>query len=981
MKCDSIDKILDDLEGLLAEQQTAAGAAPDHDEKQEPGGGGPAAVRLEDSVSVGEPKPLKQRTLVPVEPVLREPVRLEPRVQRPEIQEPEEHQQETDTGSGAPVSRRRKQREKRGRLAYEGILRPNDGLIAAFAVPVIIMIIIFTQKGIFPFGEESFLRTDMYHQYAPFFSEFQNKLKNGGSLLYSWNIGMGVNFAALYAYYLASPLNWLIVLCPKNLIIEFMTYSIVLKIGLCGLTMAWYLRRHCRTKDFGIAFFGIFYALSGYIAAYSWNIMWLDCILLLPLIALGLERLVKERKGMLYGVTLGFSILSNYYISIMICIFMVLYFIALLVLEEEMGWKKFVGCCGRFAVFSLLAGGMAAAVLLPEIYALQMTASGDVNFPKTVSSYFSIFDMIARHIAIVETEIGLDHWPNLYCGVAVLLFFVLYLISGRVKAREKVVYCVLLLFFLASFSNNVLNFLWHGFHFPNSLPCRQSFIYIFLMLLMCYRAYMHLGEVPKRHITYAFYVSCGFVILAEKLVTESHFHFSIFYVALFFLAVYTGLVFLYRRGKKYQVAAIVAALLTVSIESATNMTITSVTTTSRTEYMKDNQAVRNLVEALLPNKDFFRVEKVTRKTKNDGAWMNFPSVSLFSSTANADLSDFFKKVGCESSTNAYSITGSTPLVDMLVGVKYGLYTGEAAPSGIRTLLQWEDEIYLYENTYSMPAGWLVNEYFDQDWYLDAGNPADVQNALADMTGSAHVLSQVMDGTDEGERYTFVPEHGGEYYAYIGNKQVEKVTVVREGSTKSYNNVNRGYFVDIGFCEVGEEVVIRSETGGQGLIPMVYRFSEEALAEVYEGLNRYPLKLTGWGDAYLEGTIDAGYSGVLFTTIPFDKGWTVKIDGTPRETGKIAGAFLSVVVPEGTHSISFEYQPEGLAAGSLISVGSVVLLGLIFLGGRWMDKRRQAEPDWEDEDIEEDYDEDDFDGDELTDEESPETETEEEEITE
>ena len=103
------------------------------------------------------------------------------------------------------------------------LLKPSDGLVAAFFVPVVAMIIIFAQRGIFPFGEECFLRTDMYHQYAPFFSEFQYKLTHGGSLLYSWDIGMGVNFSALYAYYLASPVNWLLILCPKKFIIEFMT--------------------------------------------------------------------------------------------------------------------------------------------------------------------------------------------------------------------------------------------------------------------------------------------------------------------------------------------------------------------------------------------------------------------------------------------------------------------------------------------------------------------------------------------------------------------------------------------------------------------------------------------------------------------------------------------------------------------------------------------------------------------------------------
>lgn len=74
------------------------------------------------------------------------------------------------------------------------------------------------------------------------FSEFRHKLLSGESLLYSWDVGMGVNFAALYAYYLASPFNWLLLLCPSSLIIEFMTYMIVFKSGLAGLSMAWYLK-------------------------------------------------------------------------------------------------------------------------------------------------------------------------------------------------------------------------------------------------------------------------------------------------------------------------------------------------------------------------------------------------------------------------------------------------------------------------------------------------------------------------------------------------------------------------------------------------------------------------------------------------------------------------------------------------------------------------------------------------------------------
>ncbi|MGL5438027.1 MAG: YfhO family protein [Lachnospiraceae bacterium] len=821
------------------------------------------------------------------------------------------------------------------------LIRPYDGLVAAFLVPVIIMLIIFAQRGIFPFGEESFLRTDMYHQYAPFFSEFQYKLKNGGSLLYSWNIGMGINFSALYAYYLASPVNWLIVLCPKSLVIEFMTYSIVLKIGLSGLSMAYYLRRHARTCDFGVAFFGIFYALSGYMAAYSWNIMWLDCILLFPLVVLGLERLVKEGRGGLYCITLGISILSNYYISIMTCIFLVMYFIALLILEGRMRWEAFIGRCFRFGLYSLLAGGLSAAVLIPEIYALQMTASGDISFPKTVTQYFSVFDMIARHMGNVEIEIGLDHWPNIYCGVAVLMFFVLYLISHKIPKKEKTVYCILLLIFLASFSINVLNFIWHGFHFPNSLPSRQSYIYIFLLLLMCYRAYMNLQDIRWKHVVQAFWGAVIFVLLAQKLVTQEHFHFSVYYVAIIFLTLYLGAICLYQKGRRYQNLALLMALAVVSVEAAVNTTITSITTTSRTAYLNDNAAVEKLVGSIEAD-TFYRMEKVTRKTKNDGAWMHFPSVSLFSSTANADLTDLFKKLGCEGSTNAYSITGSTPLVDSLFSVKYGIYSDEPAISQIREFIAQEEDTLLYQNLYTLPVGFWVPVDFEYSWNLELGNPADVQNSLTDCMGTPHVLNMAMDTVVDGQTLTCYPEESGEYYAYVGNKKIEKVTMNNWSGSKTFNNVNRGFLLELGYLEAGEEVILTANDTKESMWADIYRFSEKSLAAIYEKLNEYPLQVTSWTDTSIEGTVSCDENGTLLTSIPYDDGWIVLVDGVEQPAEKMLDAFIGIRLTPGQHSIALSYTPDGFKSGWAITIGSAVILLLLILAGRYLRKQREAQ---------------------------------------
>lgn len=819
------------------------------------------------------------------------------------------------------------------------ILRPGDSLLAAFFVPVLVLVVIFAQRGIFPFGEECFLRTDMYHQYAPFFSEFQYKLTHGGSLLYSWDIGMGVNFSALYAYYLASPMNWLVALCPRQFLIEFMTVLIVIKTGLSGLSFTWYLRKHTGTREFGSCFFGIFYALSGYMAAYSWNIMWLDCILLFPVILFGLERLVKEKKGMVYCIALGLSILSNYYISIMICIFMVIYAAVLVILYPLKKGKEFAATAGRFTLYSLLAGGLAAVVLLPEIYALQATASGNFDFPKTVSSYFSIFDMIARHIGNVQTEIGLDHWPNIYCGVAVLMLLLLYLGNKNIKIKEKAVYFSLLLFFYASFSVNVLNFIWHGFHYPNSLPCRQSFIYIALVLVMCYKAYLELKNTPWKHIVMAFWGAAAFVILAEKLVdNEEQFHFAVFYAAILFLALYTGCIYLYHSRKWCRDGVLLAVLGLVFCESAVNMAVTSIPTTSRTAYVKDNEDTMLLADSIRSSV-FYRIEKGESRTKNDGAWMNFPSASLFSSVASAAMSDFFKSVGCESSTNAYSVKGSTPFIDALFATRYGIYPDQQPADGLKEQIGRQGSMWFYENKYTLPVGVVMPQDMETNWVLDSGNPANVQNDLSSVLGVSNLLVPA-EGVSEGKKLTFTADASGDYYVYVTNKKVEEVSAEIGERSLSFDNVDRGYFLELGYLPKGQEVILQSQTDGNPAMQAeIWRFDPEAMEEIYQCLSQSPLELSSWTDTGLAGSINTPEGGTMFTSIPYDKGWKIWVDGTAVSGRPVFDAFLGVDLEPGEHKIRLSYEPQGLKTGAVITGVSAAAVAALAVCG-WMKNKKK-----------------------------------------
>lgn len=819
------------------------------------------------------------------------------------------------------------------------ILRPGDSLLAAFFVPVLVLVVIFAQRGIFPFGEECFLRTDMYHQYAPFFSEFQYKLTHGGSLLYSWDIGMGVNFSALYAYYLASPMNWLVALCPRQFLIEFMTVLIVIKTGLSGLFFTWYLRKHTGTREFGSCFFGIFYALSGYMAAYSWNIMWLDCILLFPVILFGLERLVKEKKGMVYCIALGLSILSNYYISIMICIFMVIYAAVLVILYPPKKGKEFAATAGRFTLYSLLAGGLAAVVLLPEIYALQATASGNFDFPKTVSSYFSIFDMIARHIGNVQTEIGLDHWPNIYCGVAVLMLLLLYLGNKNIKIKEKAVYFSLLLFFYASFSVNVLNFIWHGFHYPNSLPCRQSFIYIALVLVMCYKAYLELKNTPWKHIVMAFWGAAAFVILAEKLVdNEEQFHFAVFYAAILFLALYTGCIYLYHSRKWCRDGVLLAVLGLVFCESAVNMAVTSIPTTSRTAYVKDNEDTMLLADSIRSSV-FYRIEKGESRTKNDGAWMNFPSASLFSSVASAAMSDFFKSVGCESSTNAYSVKGSTPFIDALFATRYGIYPDQQPADGLKEQIGRQGSMWFYENKHTLPVGFVMPQDMETNWVLDSGNPANVQNDLSSVLGVSNLLVPA-EGVSEGKKFTFTADASGDYYVYVTNKKVEEVSAEIGERSLSFDNVDRGYFLELGYLPKGQEVILQSKTDGNPAMQAeIWRFDPEAMEEIYQCLSQSPLELSSWTDTGLAGSINTPEGGTMFTSIPYDKGWKIWVDGTAVSGRPVFDAFLGVDLEPGEHKIRLSYEPQGLKTGAVITGVSAAAVAALAVCG-WMKNKKK-----------------------------------------
>lgn len=812
----------------------------------------------------------------------------------------------------------------------------------SFLLPVCSLLIIFAVKGIYPFGTRSFLRTDMYHQYAPFFAQFAEKLQNGGSLLYSWEVGLGSNFLTLFAYYLSSPFQLFLVFLSKAGVIDFMTYLIVFKTGLAGLTMSVYLCRRFEHPRFISLFFAMAYALSGYMAAYSWNIMWLDCIWLAPLVFSGLWDLVEKKKGLLYCITLALSIFTNYYISIMLCLFLVLYFICLVIQHPSLSsceaaesetsgthWKEYVGMCLRFAGYSLLAGGLAAVLLVPVAYALKTTASASSKFPSSLTSYFTMIDMLARHMAFVDVEIGLDNWPNIYSCAGVFLLFPLYVMNKKIPFQQKIVNCVLLFVMLVSFAWNIPNYIWHGFHFPNSLPCRQSFLYTFLLLSMCYEGLDQLEHISVSQIVSTICGGLAFIFLCEKLVDAEEFSFYTFYINAALVAVYGLFLYLYRRKKASLSGLFILTTVVIFAEMTLNMGITSITTTSRSQYLKGTEKFQALSETAeeLADGDFFRIEKASRKTKNDGAWSGYSSASLFSSTTNAGITSIYKKLGMEGSTNAYSFNGATPFTAALLSVRYIISSDLDANEPLQKLVATSGEYGLYENLYTLPLGFMIPTAAAVSWNYTDSNPLTVQDSFV---ASTTMVSSMYTKVDSGQStlYTFTATTDGYYYGVLNSFSVSTITATySDSSTTTFSNVDRDYVLDLGYLTTGEQVSITGNDSKQVDVD-IYRLKEDAFEEAITTLQETPLVISSYTDTEILGHISADKDGILFTSIPYEDGWSVYVDGVQVETTAFADAFLTITLSAGEHDIRMEYTPVGLWKGAMISLVSLTILLVI-----------------------------------------------------
>jgi len=826
--------------------------------------------------------------------------------------------------------------------------------VLSFLIPFLVMGGICVNHGIYPFGENCFLHIDMYHQYAPFYMEFLNKLQSHSSLLYSWNLGLGSDFVSTYTYYLASPINWLLIFCPKNFLIEFMTILILLKVSFSGLFFAIYLGKHFKTNSIMIPLVAMFYALSAYFSAYNWNIMWLDGVMLLPLIVLGLERLVYEKKSNMYCILLAVTIWSNYYIAMMICVFLVLYFVILQLelkknisfchdkLSERRLWRREVlqircMACIRFATYSIIAAGFSAVLIIPEMKILGYSGSNGIDFPKVVTWYFSALEELARQCAGVTVSTGVDHWPNLYCGVAVMILFVLYILNRKISLKSKILRVLLLGFFLVSFAENQLDFIWHGLHYPDSLPGRQAFLYIFILLVICFETLFKFKGNSAIEVGIALTAAMAFLLCCALYTDKTLVNMDSFVMTAFLLGAYAIVLVLQKsKDKTMRMLMLGMAFFLTITEATLNLDMTGIMTTSRTLYVKNLNAYEDLTQkAKESDKTFFRTEKFDRMTKNESSLSNYASASLFSSLMNISVGDMYRKVGMEGGKNFYCYNGATPIVSSMLSVKYMLTSSGDEESPLRSLVANENGTYMYRNTYSLPLGFMVDSNFSELWNYQSGTSVQMLNNLGIQLGAeSDMLLPIPTAPYSKEGTTITVAEDSYVYATYANGQADTITATIGNKVKTFIKCTHSYILDLGWCKAGTTIKLYSAEA-PNLMAQAYKLDLNSLDKAYATLNNSTMKLKSYSDAKIQGSIEAKKAGNLILSIPNESGWQVLVDGKKVKTELFMNSMMSIPLTEGRHEIKLVYITPGIEEGAAISLGTLIL----FLFMVWCKKRR------------------------------------------
>lgn len=829
--------------------------------------------------------------------------------------------------------------------------------ILSFIAPLSILLCVFAILDIAPVGTKLFLVNDLSGQYVSFLSYLKDMSKNGNDFFYSFSQVLGLDMLGTAAYYLFSPFNLLLFLIKDTALAA--TWIILLKISLCSVTFFHFISKKSEVRPSNLMF-SLAYSLMAYNIAYSHNLMWLDGVIILPIIVMGIDKIISKKSPALYFISLSAAIFSNYYIGYMLCLFSLLYFCGrfILNLDSVKAIKNHIRVILNFTFSSLFAGAVNAFFLVPTYLSVS-----DSAYTPDVQDTFSSFIAAISNVLMGVYDVNHQHYitANLFCGTITFLLMGLYFFNKQISKKEKIVTGIGLLFLFSSVCVYYFNFIWHGFSTPRGFPNRHTFIIAFVIVVLAWRCFRY-----KKGITNAGYFIVGgfftilIVILAFTLknypnLDWRHLIYAFVTASIFLTAMHLGSRFF---------SLIMPLIIVLDLSANVYLTFSQFEIIDKSGYDSYIQSTEAAAEKVKQHDDsFYRTEKTfyrhflnsgTREIAlNDSMQFSYNSITSFSSNQKPFVRAFFHSIGYTVNQNWVTYkTGNTRTTDALFGIKYVLDDTHRF-DGIYDIIEEADGISVYKNNNALPIAFSAGEKVTAN-YLQFFNVFESQNVIFNnITGRTEkILTPAVSVTENPANFAREPESSiwtkqyPEQYGFIDYTitahNARPLYVYLPSSAKiqnvelKCNGEDLGIYFDffengvlyLGTFSQGEEVTFRVICHDSELImdtPLFYFENLDLLESYTDEIKMQGCNLEQISSSHLKGEVTISEENqYLVFTVPYQDGWEVFVSGEKQETETALDTLLAVKIGQGEHTIEIKYTPPGLKTGVTITISAIIL---------------------------------------------------------
>ena len=819
--------------------------------------------------------------------------------------------------------------------------------LLSFIMPIILMILLYLSVGVIG-GNKNILTVDLANQYVEFFAALKDILSGITSPFYTFSKTLGGNFFGIMTYYLLSPFNILLIFFNKIDIPKFILIINILKIGTAGLTSYIFFNKKFKETKLSLIF-SITYSLMAYNIVYSQNIMWLDGVIMLPLIFLGVDKLI-DKKPLLFYISLTLSIIFNYYIGYMSCIASFLYYLYELYLKENKIEIKKALYCIKYILISVLTSGI---ILIPSIFSLMQGKANGLLGEFVPNQRFALLDLITRfYIGTFKNSDVLGTLPNIYISQMMIVLVIYYFFNKNVKTKEKQASLLVIGIFALGFVFSPINTIWHTLKNPVGFPFRYSFMFDMILLIIAFRSIKSIKEIDKDFIKKFIFYSILTSLIIDKLLYTKTLYYKIIgtsVLQIFYL--------LYMSKNKKQIKNYIILLITLEMFLNGFTTVYNLKYQNKDKYNKFISETGSIIDNIKEkDNSFYRLEKDYSYSSNDELLLNYNGISHFSSVYEGKTNELLGKyLGIFNRFYVTNYYGSTLVTNSLFDIKYLLSEKEL---DYYKKIDKKNKINIYENQYNLPLGFIVDENLEnlelkkykpfenqnnilksmnkniEDVFYKNNYQIEFINLKQDETKEKLTYKKINNEQPASIKIKLTTENAGILYGYMSCEKFKKVDVLLNGKSIIDITDENGYeanILDLGKHNINDQIELEFLLIEDTIQPkeiMFYTLDLEKFENAINLLNKEKLNVVEYNKDYIKATVTVEENNMLYTSIPYDKGFEIKVDGKKQDPIKIFDSLISLKLEKGKHTIEFKYQPRGLKEGSIMSVIGIVLFVIV-----------------------------------------------------